>query len=266
MKTQIWIALLAALLVNSTASAGVLYAIDDSSNTLLRIDPTTAAITTVGSTGVAGGDFGDLTYNPIDGLLYWIPGRSNNNLYTIDPNTGTATLIGAHGIGDLFSLAWDTTNSVLYADSTDGNLYTLDAGTGAATLVGGNGVYPGGLMYIEASDMLYLLQAGNDDLFMIDRVTGTSTHVAGGTLSGDDNGITYDSETNTFWVASWSGSLYHYDSTFSSRTTHAYGNPMDGIAFVASAAPAGPTVPEPGSILLMGGGLIAAALFKRRRR
>jgi hypothetical protein len=266
LKTKLWIVLFAALLTTSTASAGVLYAIDDNTNTLLRIDPITAAVTTVGNTGAAAGDFGDLTYNPIDGLLYWIPGRSNNNLYTIDPNTGAATLIGAHGINDLFSLAWDTLNNVLYADATNGNLYTLNAGTGAATLVGANGVFPGGLMYVPGGDMLYLLEAGNDNLFMVDRFTGATTHVAGGTQNVNDNAITYDSETDTYWVASWNSALYHYDSTFTTRTTHSYSSPLDGIAFVGSAGPAGPAIPEPGTFLLLGGGLVAASLVKRRRR
>jgi PEP-CTERM motif len=266
LKTKILIALLTALVTISTASAGILYAIDDASNTLLRIDPNTAAVTTVGSTGVAAGDFGDLTYNPIDGLLYWIPGRSNNNLYTIDPNTGLATLVGWHGIDDLFSLAFDTLNNVLYGDSTDGNLYTLSPGSGAATLVGTNGVYPGGLVYNSISDVLYLLQAGADELYMIDRLTGGATLVAGGSQSVYDNGIAYDSENDNYWAVSWAGELYQYNPTFSVRTTYAYGNALDGVAFVPDAnAPAAPSVPEPGSFFLLGGGLIAAALFKRRR-
>ena len=266
MKTKILMGVLAVLVSGSTASAGILYAIDDSSNSLLRIDPTTAAITAVGSTGVAAGDFGDLTYNPIDGLLYWIPGRGNNNLYTIDPNTGLATLVGAHGINELFSLAFDTLNNVLYADSTNGNLYTLNSGTGAATLVGNNGIYPGGLVYNSTSDMLYLLAAGSDDLYGINRFSGSALHVAGGSQYVDDNGLAYDSEQDTYWVASWSGSLYQYDPTFSTRTTYAYGNPMDGIAFVSSGAGPAPAIPEPASFLLLGSGLIGAALFKRRRR
>ena len=91
--------------------------IDDNTNTLLRIDPTTAAVTVVGPTGISAGDFGDLSYNPADGKLYWVAGRDNDNLYTIDPATGLATLVGFHGIDDLFALAWDTKNNVLYAEA-----------------------------------------------------------------------------------------------------------------------------------------------------
>jgi hypothetical protein len=157
-------------------------------------------------------------------------------------------------------------NNVLYADATDGNLYKLNSGTGAPTLIGNNGVYPGGLVYNPASEMLLLLHAGSDELYAVDRLTGGASLLAGGGQYVDDNGIAYDSENDTYWVGSWLGDLYKYDSTLSSRTTYSYGSALDGVAFVSgNAGPAGPAVPEPASFLLLGGGLVAAALLKRRR-
>jgi len=51
----------------------ILYAIDDTTNSLLTIDPSTFAISVVGSTGVGVGDFGDLTYDSNHGVMYWAP-------------------------------------------------------------------------------------------------------------------------------------------------------------------------------------------------
>ena len=262
MRRQILLVAAAVTFSLSTASAGVLYTIDDNTNTLLRIDPATAAVTVVGPTGISAGDFGDLSYNPADGKLYWVAGRDNDNLYTIDPATGLATLVGFHGIDDLFALAWDTKNNVLYAEAADSVLYTLNPTTGAATVLGSNsGPYPGGLVYNPVSDILYVLEAGTDQMYTVDRATGATTLAFGGSFNVNDNGVAYDPNTNSYWVASWNSAFYHYDATFSSRTTYSYSSPLDGIAYAGAST----ATPEPGTLLLLGGGLVTVGLWRRRR-
>lgn len=81
----------------------VLYAIDDATNSLLTINPVTYAISVVGSTGVASGDFGDLTYDSNHGVMYWDSGRGDNSIYTLNLSTGAATLVGATGLTDLLT-------------------------------------------------------------------------------------------------------------------------------------------------------------------
>ncbi len=246
----------------STASAGTLYAMDDATNTLLQIDTNTVAISVVGYTGISSGDFGDLTYDAANGQLYWVAGRGNDNLYTINPVTGAATLVGYHGIEDLFALAWDPSNNTLYGEASSGSFYSLDSTTGAATYIGGNSVYPGGLVFNSLTGMLYLLQAGSDNLYSIDVATGAATHVQGGANSINDNGAAYDPSTNTYWADTWSNVLVHYSADFSSSTTYSYSDPMDGIAYVGGATAA----PEPGTTMLLGGGLLAAGLLRFRKR
>lgn len=252
---------LAVLMTAATASAGVLYAINDSDNSLYTVDRSNGNMTLVGSTGVQSGDFGDLTYNPIDGLLYWAPGRGNNNLYTIDRTTGAATLIGSHGLNDLFALAWDTTNNVLYGISASNNsLYTLNPTTAAATIVGPMAPYPGGMVYNPVLDSLLVVEAGPDNFYTVNRSTGAATllHSAGGYVN--DNGTTYDTETNSYWIGGWSNQVYQYDSSFNLVNSYSQAFPIDGMAFVADAS----AVPEPSTMLLLGGGLIAAGLLRRR--
>src|ERR1700712_5317767 len=81
-------------------AAPVLYGINDSTNALVTIDRTTGAVATVGSTGVANGNFGDLTYDASHGVMYWSAGRDNGGLYTINRATGAASLIGATNVND----------------------------------------------------------------------------------------------------------------------------------------------------------------------
>jgi hypothetical protein len=171
---KILLMLLSVVFLTGVAPAGTLYVIDDSSNTLLSIDPVTLTITTVGPTGVDDGDFGDLAYAPGTDTLYWVPGRRNDNLYTLNRNTGAATLIGPHGITDLFTLAFD--GGTLYAQSalTHG-VYELNTATGAATAIGANDVYPGGYTVNTNTGELVLSKAGEGNFYSIDRGTGAAT-------------------------------------------------------------------------------------------
>ena len=107
MKRALLTAFFAICAVGSV-QAGVLYAINDNTDSLVTIDRTTYAVTTIGALGIAG-DFGDMTWNSSTGLMYAV-GRGNNALYTINTMTGSAALVGSHGINDMFSLAttWPT--------------------------------------------------------------------------------------------------------------------------------------------------------------
>ena len=87
-------------------------------------------------------------------------------------------------------------------------MYTLNPTTGAATVVGSNsGPYPGGLVYNPVSDILYVLEAGTDQMYTVDRATGATTYAFGGSFYVNDNGVAYDPNTNSYWVASWNSAL-----------------------------------------------------------
>lgn len=245
--------------VGSLEAAGVLYAIQDDTRNLISIDPDTLAITTVGATGVADGDFGDLAYDEGSGVMYWIAGRSNNQLYTIDLNTGAATLVGSHGIGDLFALGHD--GSDLYAQSTNQQVYTIDASSASPTLIGSNGIYPGGYDWNPNTSQLIYLEAGGGGIYEVSRGDGTATFLGAGDGI-NDNDIAYDADRGVYWAGDYNTNLYTYDAVTYSRTLV-----LSGIGDVASLeyVRAG-VIPEPASLLLCLPVVAAAGVRVLRRR
>lgn len=264
MRARIWALVVSLVLVGGMreASAGILYAINDESNTLVTIDRTTYAVTTVGSTGITAGDFGDLTYNSSNGKLYWIAGRFNNSLYTLDKTSGAATLVGEHGIPDLFALAYNSSDGKLYAQSTSNNVYTLDLITAAATQIGSNLVYPGGMAYLADTDQLILLESGLRQFYKISTSTGAAT-LLGGSGVVNDNGVTYDPELDAYFSVDWSGDFFKYDaSTFVVIDSSTLPGSFDGVAYVPDQS----AVPEPASMAIWGLGALGCAFVGYRRR
>src|SRR5215472_7534861 len=81
---------------------GVLFGLSQSPTgtaqpSLYTVDPVTAAITLIGSTGVSGVNLAGLAFDSVSGKLYAGIGA---NLYTINTGTGAATLVGATGFSD----------------------------------------------------------------------------------------------------------------------------------------------------------------------
>ncbi len=241
------------------ADTGMLYAMNDSNNTLYSINPNTYALTVIGYTGIGTGDFGDLAYNPNSNTAYWVPGRGNDNLYTINLQTGAATLVGAHGIDDMFSLAYDTATSTLYGESSNGNFYSINTTNAAATLLGSNSVYPGGMTYRADTNQLVLLGAGSAQFWQLNPANGLST-LLGGSGFVNDNGLTWDPAQGKFFVDDWSSNLYTGDpNTYALTQVAGLPAAFDGIIYTSG-------VPEPGTIMLLGSGIVGLATRLRRKK
>lgn len=258
---------LAICFATSTAWAGtLLYAMDDATNTLYTIDPNTYALTKVGYTGIATGDFGDMAWNPDNNTAYWIAGRNNPTLYTLNLSTGAATQVGSYGITDMFALAYDPATKMLYGDATSGNFYSLNPTTGAATLIGSNGIYPGGMTFNSTTGQLILTMAGgNGSFYSINPATGAAT-LLGSPGFLNDNGVAWDADLGVYFVDDWSGNLYKVNPnnwTYQVVST-LNGDPFDGLIYPAGGG--GGTTPEPSSLLLLGTGIVGLGSWLRRNR
>jgi len=253
----------------STANAGLLYAINNTNNTLVTFDTNTLAQNVVGSLGT-NISFGGAAYDPNSDTMYLIDGRgANNSLFTVNRTTGAASLVGSHGVNDLFGLAYDSMNNVLYGSQFSGGrgLYSLDTGTGAATVINSAmGVGIGGLAYNSLTDQLIGIRDGSGDLYDINRTTGGQSLLFNG-ASVNDSGLTYDPDLNLYWDIDFNGNLFSYDPNNGfARTTHLSGlGSFDGLTYLTTAINTSTNVPEPAPLALLGFGLLGLGFMRRRK-
>ncbi|HEX3694062.1 MAG TPA: hypothetical protein VH374_01635 [Polyangia bacterium] len=147
-----------------------------SDQNLATVDPGTATVTTVGSTG-ANNIFG-IRFRS-DGVLF---GASHTDLFTIDPTTGTATHVGALGVGisSYFDLVFDDHDNLFMTQSTD-TVYRLDTTTGAATAVGSVGFFIVGAAFADGT--LYATTT-DSKIITVDTTTGAGAALSTQTPSG----------------------------------------------------------------------------------
>ena len=179
---------------------GTLYAVDDDTDTLRRIDVTTGEANIVGS-------FGSVETSPTglashNGVLYMV-GGDNDALYSLNTTTGQPTQIGSFGSTEPTPTGLASHDSILYMVGDDKDaLYQIDTTDGTATRVGSLGTeqIPGGLA--SHNGILYMVGSGNNALYKIDPGDGAATLINGGAESfGVD-------ETSPSGLASHNGVLY----------------------------------------------------------
>jgi uncharacterized protein YjiK len=243
---------------------GILFTVSEETDTLVRIDPRTLTLTTVGALGVVF-DFGGLAFDPRSRTLFMVDGRSTNSLFAVNMNTGSATLIGTHGVADLFGLAYDTRSGSLYGTqfSRGSSLYRLDTATGAATFIGQMDRGLGGLAYNSDEDTLVGSEDGPGHLHTVDRATGSLSRLFTSDGFINDSGLAYDPERRMFWHVDWDGKLLTYDvnAGFAKSILRTGLGALDGLEYVVNeSAP----VPEPSTLVLLGGATLTVLRLRKR--
>jgi hypothetical protein len=234
------------------------------------INPTTGACNQIGAS----------LADPLGGLVQGGPtgylGVSfSGNLDSVNPATGAVSVIGATGLG---GLALDTAelNGTVYETDVNQNLYTINTATGAASLIGSTGIPPapsdpadlfdeaffsaGGKLYVtwDAFNATTLALVNDPELYQINTTTGLATDVAATAFQLDAaiavSGTVYAFTTSTTQVLSLD--VATGDTTFVTNYDPA-------AFFITGAADA---TPEPASFALVGAGIAAVLVSRRRRR
>ena len=261
----------------SASAAEILYGMTGAGGTassLYTIDPTTGASTLVGATGF--GHVVAMDFNPVDGLLYGISNSSGGTLLTIDVATGAGTAIATLGGSMTGSNAPDmafNAAGTLYTwnEPFTDNLNTVDLGTGVGTEIGPNG---GGAftfqlgLDIDSSGTVYI-KNGDNDIYTVDTGTGAATFL----ITHDapafalDNILAFNAADTLFSVDRTSGSdsdLYTIDlATGGSTLIGSTG--IGRLAALAFQPMAAISVPEPGTLGILGLGVFGLGFARRRK-
>ena len=208
------LAVLAAWPVRSAPAQGdVLYGMRGDS-TLVRIDTSTLAATTLGPAGFTA--IGGLAFGN-DGTLYGMA-TSNDVLLRIDLQTGAGTTIGAVGAPVTFStgLGNDPVSDLLFGITQQGSgassyLVTCSKTTGQASPVGDTGTSAVVGLGFDATGQLWGIDGGggHEELIKIDKTTGQTVVVGAQGLAAYSGVGCFDiGPSGTFWAINASGSSY----------------------------------------------------------
>ena len=200
-----------------TVHARTLYAINDTTQHLERIDPTTFAVTDIGPLGVPYA-FGDCMFNPADQTLYMVDGRGNFGLYRVNLTTGAASLVGLHGVSAMEAIAYHPPTNKVYSIAIDAptNFYALSTTTGAATAIGPVAGRFQAMAWDSTRNMMVAFDGVT--LFSVDVTTGGMTAIANPTAV-VDYGMTYDESIDRYWVVDFNNQILQLDPNAGFATT-----------------------------------------------
>jgi hypothetical protein len=231
------------VLVGLGLQNGTLYGVD-ALDRLVIIDPSTAGTTVVGPTGIPGAD-------------------PNGNIGAVPVFTSLAT-------GGLFGFDWSN------------NVYSIDAASGAATLVGPtaiparSGPFGSVAAAADSAALYYIIEEILDpvsrtptipgSVYRIDPATGTSVRLPQGIPEIPFPGAGYADGSLYLFRASLGGvfppaEIWRLNPSTGAVTSVITQDPQLGDVFGAIQTP----IPEPGSMWLLAGGLLAVAIRFRRK-
>jgi hypothetical protein len=235
-----------------TAHAAPVLWLSTGSNQLATVDVATGATSVVGNTGVF---LTDIAFDPT-GNLY---GISFDSLYSVSKTNGSTTLIGSlgsfSGVANALVFGGDGT---LYMAGT--SLYRVSTATGASTLVGNIGIQSAGDLAFVAGNLY--MAANNNHLVQVNTGTGAGSDI--GTI-GVANVFGLASPDNVTLYGMADQTAFTVDTATGAAGTPVTFNPTLGFAAgSAFLSEAGASVPEPGTMALVGVALLAAGALRRR--
>ena len=268
----------AAALLYATSSIGfaglanaspIIFATQESNNTLYSMSPTTGALTAVGVMG-AGSNHVTIAFAP-NGTLYgvdsWNPFSGSYSLVKIDTNSGLATpvasLVGVVSTRFFTDIAFRDSDGALFGTTDIGGsggqgvLWTIDTTTGVTTAIGSLPVRRGGGLAFAPDGTLY--QTASGGVWTVDPSTAATSFIGGATTIG---ALDFDPSTGTLWAAGVNGSLGTIDTSTGAFGAVTNTATRTNIAIQSSDA----SVPEPSTIAVIGMALLSLFGFGLMRR
>ena len=222
-STLLFVFFIAAASASPALASSALFGFNITTQSLVRIDPTTGAATNYGPSGTLFNS--DLTYDPVgerligygrlarpveynlftgistfvsgfgagsinaleyvpDSDTYYVVQPALQSLGTLDFGSGFS-VVAPIGRENLVRFAYDTLADTMYSyDVILDELVTVDLNSGAVQTIGATGLQIIGLAYEPESDQLFGIDVFNDVLVTLDRQTGAATVIGGQNLNG----------------------------------------------------------------------------------
>lgn len=196
-----------------------------------------------------------LAYDFANGVMY---GGNDNQFFSIDLVTGAQTLVDGSVQYDIQDMVFGP-GGLLFGGN-DSRFFSIDPATGAMTSILLNPTYGiRGLAFDAQSGLLYGTGGTQNRFYTIDPGTGAQTLI--GDMNAMVDAIAIHPETGVMYASLnpilGSGNWYSVDKATGAVTLLGSSPtfPSSGLAFV----------PEPGTALLLGAGMLGLARFGRRR-
>jgi hypothetical protein len=259
------------LAVQRARAAAILYGVDNSTSTLVRINTSTGAATPLFA--LSGGYvIGDLAWDGAHSVMYASTTNSPRQLITINMNTGSIQVIGAFSQSlELFhGLEYDSNHNVLYGVSTAARgLFRVNTSTAAVTFIGFFAPALNDLAFDQVNDTMYASTGYAPDatqaLYTINLASGAVTYKGGFSIAGGVQvgvGLAYDPSLGMFACDNYATAtvddrLYKIDPANAAPTLIGPMNTGSDISLTFAPEPAG---------AFFSAGMFALVVAPRRRK